>query len=245
MACYRLRLTEPRPYFAEVPYYIWGEVDYDSDGDCSTPIDRQWTGLALTHRDTGQELQISVESGSWAVEGADPMAARAAYFLIRRCHASPVNQEPQGQLGDWDHDRAMGRASRVQSVFERPELKPFAVGHWFWGSWKWIGWYGTSFTWVGRWIMESLLTADTRAVNLCVDWLKQGTAGEPQSAALRYALNRLTGLSFESDEAWVRWYFGRGWFSRGKGRSLYPEPDFIQWQAELRAQGVSSDEKDE
>jgi hypothetical protein len=136
----------------------------------------------------------------------------------------------------------MGRSSRVKRVFDRPELQPFAVGHWFWGSWKWIGWYGTAFTWVGRWIMESLLTNDTRAVNLCADWLRQGTVGEPQSVALRYALNRLTGLSFDSDKAWMRWYFGGKWFFRGKGQFLYPEPDFTKWHAELKAKSISGND---
>jgi hypothetical protein len=242
MAHYELRLAELRPFFAEIPYYIWGEINYDSEGDCATPTDRNWTGLELTHRDTGEELQIFGKGDSWAIEGTDPTVARAAYFLIKRCQATPLKQDPQEQLGIWDHQCALARSSRVQAVFERPELQPFAVGHWFWGSWKWIGWYGTTFTWVGRWIMESLLTNDKRAVNLCADWLKQGTAGEPQSVALRYALNRLTGLSFDSNEAWVRWYFGGGWFLHGKGQRLYPEPDFKQWHAEWKANSISEED---
>jgi hypothetical protein len=43
MATHRLRLTEPRPFFAEVPYYLWGQVNYDSEGDCKSPTDREWT----------------------------------------------------------------------------------------------------------------------------------------------------------------------------------------------------------
>ena len=146
MVTHELRLTEPRPFFAVVLYYVWGEVNYDSEGDSPTPIDRNWTGLELTHRDTSEELQIVGKGDLWIIEGTDPTAARAAYFLIKRCQATPVKQHTQEQLGVWDHQRAMVRSSRVQAVFERPELQPFSEGHWFWGSWKWIGWYGTDFT---------------------------------------------------------------------------------------------------
>jgi hypothetical protein len=60
MTTHRLRLTRPRPFFAELTYYIWGQVNYDS-----------------------------------------------------------------------------------------------------WGSWKWIGWFGTESTWVGRCIMDSVIRKDT------------------------------------------------------------------------------------
>jgi hypothetical protein len=114
-------------------------------------------------------------------------------------------------------------------MFERPELEPFAEGHLFWGCWKWIGYFGTKFTWVGRWIMDSVLTGDTRAVNLCTEWLREGTVAEGQSMALRYALERLTGLSFPTDEEWVSWY------NDGPGKDEYPEPDFDAWHRDLRA----------
>jgi hypothetical protein len=85
----------------------------------------------------------------------------------------------------WDHERALARAARVQMEFEKPELQPFNIGHLFWGSWKWVGWFATDFTWVGRWIMHSVVTNDPRAVNLCIDWLRSGTVAEQQSQALR------------------------------------------------------------
>jgi hypothetical protein len=116
--------------------------------------------------------------------------------------------------------------------FEKPELQPFNVGHLFWGSWKWVGWFATDFTWVGRWIMHSVVTNDPRAVNLCIEWLRSGTVAEQQSQALRYALNRLTGRSFATDKEWVEWY------DKGGGFREYPEPDFNQWYAELKAQVV-------
>jgi hypothetical protein len=32
MTTHRLPLAGLRPFFAEVPYYLWGQVNYDSDG---------------------------------------------------------------------------------------------------------------------------------------------------------------------------------------------------------------------
>lgn len=49
---------EPRPFFAEYPYFLWGEVNYDSDGDCRRPTDREWTQLDLTRRPFGPEVRI-------------------------------------------------------------------------------------------------------------------------------------------------------------------------------------------
>ena len=109
----------------------------------------------------------------------------------------------------------------MRAEFGRPELRPFDVGHLFSGSWKWIGWFATEFTWVGRWIMHSIVTGDRRAVNLWAGWLQHGTDAEQQSQALRYALHRLTGRSFATDREWVGWHFADG------GMQEYPEPPFM------------------
>lgn len=230
MASYRLALPResPRPFFAEVPYYLWGEVNYDSDGNCRTPIDQTWTELLLTHRDTDEQIEIALARDLLTIEGDNPAAARAASFFVSRCKAIPT-ADFESDLGNWDHAQAAHRARLVRDVFERPELVPFAVGHWFWGSWKWIGWFGTQFTWVGRWIMDAVMTSDPRGVNLCAECLREGTAGEEQSVALRYALSRLTGLSFANDREWVDWYFS------GPGLKLYPVPDFDRWYADLKS----------
>lgn len=229
MATHLLRITEPRPYFAEIPYYIWGQVNYDSDGDCDRPDDRTWTHLYLRHRKTNERIVLRSEGDAWTVEGPDPAAARAAHFLVHRCSATRA-EGPVPDLGaDWDPARALARAARVAAVFERPELALFRRDHLFWGSFKWVGWYATDLTWVGRWILESLLTRDPRGVHLCAFWLKEGTSHEGQSAALRSALEHLTGLSFPSDDAWVKWYF------EGPGNKEYPEPDFDEWRADMIA----------
>lgn len=31
---YRFRLDAPRLFFAGIPYYLWGDVNYDSLGGC-------------------------------------------------------------------------------------------------------------------------------------------------------------------------------------------------------------------
>lgn len=228
MATYQLEITQPRPYFAELPYYIWGQVNYDSEGDCKCPTDRQWHWIELTHRETDEHLTVSGESHVWTVAGPDPTAARLAHFLAVRCGGRLLGTSPPDALGDWDHQQALQRAARVERDFKRSELEPFDKGHLFWGSWKWIGWFATEFTWVGRWIMDSVLRNDTRAVNLCADWLKEGTYSEAQSEALRYALNRLTGLALDSDNEWIDWYF------HGPGNDEFPEPDFAAWYADMK-----------
>jgi hypothetical protein len=230
MATQVIRLTGPRPFFAEVPYYLWGEVNYDSEGDCKSPTDRNWTWLELENRETRESLDVVKKDDAWEVTGADPLAARCATFLISRCRGGWVIAEPTEALRGWDHDAGRKRAARVQSEFEKPELQPFDARHLFWGSWKWIGWFATEFTWVGRWIMHSVTTNDSRAVELCVSWLRDGTVGEEQSRALRSALQRFTGRSFATDAEWVKWYDEMG------GKDEYPKPDFEQWYAELKAQ---------
>jgi hypothetical protein len=232
MVTYRLRLAEARPFFAEVPYYLWGQINYDSEGNCISPTDRNWTELELTNRDTGERLEITGQADTWEIRGDDPLAARAALFLISRCRGEWIDPPPAELFQNWDHERAAARAARVRTEFERPELRPFDVGHLFWGSWKWIGWFATEFTWVGRWIMHSVVHNDSRAVELCIHWLREGTFAQQQSQAMRYALSRLTGRSFTTDQEWVDWY------DKGGGAQEYPKPDFKKWRAELKAQVV-------
>jgi hypothetical protein len=232
MPTYHLQISEPRPYFAELPYYLWGEVNYDSDGDCSKPTDRGWTNLYLKNRETGDVLDFDSNGVDWTVSGSDPHAKRAAFFLVHRCLARPA-QALELVADDPDHREGLRRAQRVASEFEALSLKPFDT-HLFWGSWKWIGWFATDFTWVGRWIMHSVVRKDPRAVSLCIDWLRQGPCSEVQSAALRYALGELTGTSFDTDGKWLNWYDG-GMGAAGQ-KDNYPEPDFDAWLADLKTQ---------
>jgi hypothetical protein len=233
----RLKVEQPRPYFAEVPYYLWGQVNYDSEGNCRRPTDRDWTDYYLQNRTTGETVVFKAADatpGVLEITGEALLTGRAARLLIERCGATPVDGIGVAADLSWDHDAALRRTQRIRDEFPRPELKPFDT-HLFWGSCKWVGWFATDFTWVGRWIMNSVLTGDSRAVCLCIHWLKDGTFNADQSTALRYALQRLTGLTFATDKQWVDWYDG-GLLRRAEGKRRYPEPDFDQWLADLKRQ---------
>jgi hypothetical protein len=226
---YKLRIEAPRPFFAELPAYLWGRVNYDSDGDCETPLDRSWTGMTVENRNTEETIDLSSDGATWTVSGPDPAAARMACFLVARCAGHALDGAPEKNVGDWDHAAALARADRVRREFENPLLAPFGVDHGFWGSWKWIGWFGTDFTWGGRWIMDAVVRGDARAVSLCIDWLRGGTVMKSQSAALRHALRHLTGLAHDTDAAWIRWYDDEG------GRDAFPQPDMDAWYRDLKA----------
>jgi hypothetical protein len=120
----------------------------------------------------------------------------------------------------------MARSSRVRAEFARPELAPLDCDA-FWGSWKHVGPKATEYTWVGRWIMCSVLSRDGRAVPMTIEWLADGTYDESQSAGLRHALAVITGESFATDAEWVRWY------REGGGAARYPEPDYDAWYEDL------------
>ena len=232
MSKYKILTQSPRPYFAELPYALWGEVNYDSEGDCKRPTDQEWTCLELTNRDTRQRVTVTNPENDFEIESDDPqLAARTTVYLLERCAGQISGADPRPLVGEWSFPLAQDRTARVRADFPRPELKPFD-SHWFWGSWKWVGWFATDLTWVGRWIMNSLLTKDTRAVFLCVQWLKQPSVHPNQSIALRHALKLLTGQDYRTDKEWVKWYEG-GLFKVG-GKKLYPEPDFDKWLVELK-----------
>lgn len=238
---YSLTIERPRPYFAELPYYLWGEVNYDSEGDCSKPTAQDWTWLDLARRDRNNDdhIQITSEGSTWRVIADNPAAARTAIFLHERCSAVSVSPKPESQLGDWDCERASARARQVAEEFSSPKLKPFD-SHLFWGSWKWVGGFATHSAWVGRYIMHSILTSDPRGVNLCVQWLRDGTFNEAQSESLRYALSELTGEAFLTDRDWIKWYDG-GFLQKG-AKLRYPVPDFNAWRNELQRQYNDSEQ---
>lgn len=225
---YVVSSDKPRPYFAEIPYYVWGDINYDSDGNCEFPTDQEWTELYLANRETGESLTIQCLEDTWEIEGDGPAAARTALFLSQRCAATPIDNElcMETLCGDWQHEVAWRRALTVQNTFSNPVLKPFDI-HYFFGSWKWIGWFASEFTWVGRWIMLSVERDDPRAVALCMDWLAEG-AWDEQTAALSHALTKLTGLKKETPEEWLAWY-------RDEGCKTFPAPDLDAWYADLKA----------
>lgn len=220
-----LIVQKPRPYFAELPYYLWGEVNYNSEGDCRRPTDQEWTWIAVTNRTTREEVSVTGEPAKFAIESKRPeLAARTALLLVERSAAA--GYEPGRDASAWNHAAALARTRRIRAEFPRPELKPFD-SMLFWGSWKWVGWYATDLALPGRWIMNSVLTHDTRAVFLCAEWLRAGTVHPDQSAALRAALSTLTGQTFATDRQWIEWY-------DHTGQRLYPEPNVQDWLEDLK-----------
>jgi hypothetical protein len=223
-----------RPYFAEIPYYLWGQVNYDSDGDCNRPRDRNWTWMDLKNRESRERISIETPTdGDWSVDGDEPAASRAALFLASRSGARADAHAPAPD-GGWDHAAAAARAAAVAREFERSELDLFDSLVW-WGSWKWIGWFATDFTWVGRWIMHSVVTRDVRAVNLCIEWLRDRHFPE-HAIALQGALKHLTGENHATNAAWLRWYDGSD--GRPAARDRYPEPDVNAWLVDLKSQAT-------
>ncbi len=219
-------ISTPMPFFAELPYYLWGQVNYDSEGDCKRPTDQDWSWIYLGNRDTHEEVSIHRQGDGCRISSVVlDVCVKLKAFLLHRCQGELPASLPQ----NWDHVRAMRRTEVVADEFRHPELVPFD-SHLFWGSWKWVGWFGTEFTWVGRWIMHSVVRKDPRAVNLCIEWLRDGTVDEAQSVALRSALTRLTEEKLSADSDWVKWY------DHSEGRIRFPEPDFDGWYAELKAE---------
>lgn len=232
MATQRIQLSRPLPYFAEIPYYLWGQVNYDSEGDCKKPTDRQWTWLDLQHRGTRETIEVKLTDNVCLVEGDGETAARLALFLGERCGAN-VAAAPMEIGSSWDHAAGLLRASRVASEFDQSILAAFD-SNFFWGSWKWIGWYATEFTWVGRWIMHSVVRNDLRGIPLCIDWLKSPPRFSEQEVALCHAVQHLSGESARSGKEWVRWFEG-SWLSKG-AKTRYPQPNIDAWLAELKSE---------
>ena len=225
-----------RPYFAELPYYLWGAAKYASSGDAHYPTDREWHELGLVNRETGAILEVAPVPGTGrrvilAVRAPDPaVALRAAYFLTWRTDGQTT---PRGatvvgtyrdlapQITGWDLGAAIARSMRVRKTFGRAELLPFDDLA-FWPSWKWIGVPPVARKRVGRWIMDSVLRRDARAVYLCIEWLRRGAAQPIQTAALLYALQYFTGRELATAAEWLAWY-------DRDGAAAYPRPDFATW----------------
>lgn len=220
------------PFFAEVPYYLWGAVNYKSYGNCRRPTDRAWTNLKLEHRKSREKVELfREESGLWDIRGEGRVVARVAMLMLHRCKITP-DSRLVAAAGEWDHVTAVARADLVRREFEQPVLVPFDSGF-FWGSWKWIGGFATDCAWAGRLIMHALVRNDPRAIPLCIGWLKVVRFPE-QAEALCYALATISGQSARDASGWIRWYDG-AWWSSGAKRQ-FPMPDLDAWNIEIDAE---------
>jgi hypothetical protein len=86
---FRIHNPGPRPPFGAVAEHLWGAgVDVDSDGDSSTPEDRNWTELTVIRRSKDAE-RVDVDPVSdtplvlKVVSESRDLALRAAEFLAR------------------------------------------------------------------------------------------------------------------------------------------------------------------
>lgn len=233
------------PYFAEVPAFCWGNVDYEFQTDARYPTDREWRRLALLNRATGERLVIAPAGEAprrpvLAVRASTPdLAARATYFLLWRTdgRAQPPHDSslaaPEdfvARLGRWDVAAALARSVRVRDEFGRVELLAFDTPT-FWAGWKWAGAWATPDAQALRLLMTALLRRDPRGVPLAITLLRQGVPSAEHAAALHNVLSRLTRLSLDTTPAWLAWY-------AGAGHRQYPAPDWTAWRDEvLRAEG--------
>jgi hypothetical protein len=135
MRCVVARGTDPLPFFAEYAYYLWGEINYDSDGNCARPTDRAWTELHLANRRTRERLRVRCDGNEVSFEG--PSAELAAALTAVR--TGGVAQLPE------DHARRIAEADRVREQFLDPNLVAFDTFGW-WGGWKWVGEFATDMT---------------------------------------------------------------------------------------------------
>jgi hypothetical protein len=130
MTSFFVRTPNPRPDFRSVAAFLWDEKhDFDSDGDCLYPADRNWTELTLDSRERKNE-SVDVDPVSDApltlkVRSERPhLAARVAYYLAIATDGV-MSEEFSGkyvgassfreQLGDFDVESALEKAADYMS----------------------------------------------------------------------------------------------------------------------------------
>ena len=163
------------PYFAILPYYLWGEVNYNSDGDCKTPLDKTWTYLEVydrSNRDNYFAINVNKNKTKLIIKGNSESVKGIFDFFSK----SP-------------NEKAMKRALAVNYCFEHPALKKFATDHSFWGSWKWIGTMASEFTITGRWIMLDAMMKNTRGIFVANSWRSFAMKNNKTSQALALSMH--------------------------------------------------------
>jgi hypothetical protein len=209
----------PLPFFAEYPYFLWGEVNYDSEGDCKKPTDRGWTSLYLAHRNENHQLEIfkiSTKPLIFEIRGTNFEAVQlAAYLTAFRTDGvviepSSVSEIPLSKMGKEINrlDERIADAEQVHRMFLNPVLAPFDSHSW-WGGWKWCGGRATDLTMGLRLTMKAVAEqdADQEFINELYDWWNK----PPQPFhrdGVRYAIQRLTGKD-PVDKGFLTKWFGR------------------------------------
>lgn len=88
--CYSIQITpeRPLPAFNCIAEHLWGTgCNVDSDGDCASPEDRQWTELTLSLRGTsGERIDIDLLSLmplTLVIRSSHPtLCQRAADYIV-------------------------------------------------------------------------------------------------------------------------------------------------------------------
>lgn len=196
----------PLPFFAEYPYFVWGEVDYESDGDCRHPTDREWSWLRLVRRDSGERVEVARVSPVgerllYEIKGGsnDSLWA-AAYLTALRSSGSIINPPSRSPIAPGEIASSingvqyrMVAANRVQAMFSNPALAPFDSHAW-WGGWKWSGEFAGETAGGLRLTIKAV--EEGAAGPELIEWL-QGWWNTPPNPdyveGVRYALHVLTG----------------------------------------------------
>lgn len=189
----KVNKPEVLPYFAELPYYLWGSINYNSDGNCKFPKDRDWTFIEANGRGEHADQYYSIRvQGFDMLEIQGSCADRVAEFF--------TNPEPKGAI----------RAQLVRELFERPELEIFNHNSFF-GSWKWIGAFASDMTEAGRFLMLDALRGSTQGLAIAVEWSSQAFSMEQRirlcahvAAMCRAHSVVPTSLERPDDEAWPK-----------------------------------------
>jgi hypothetical protein len=198
--------NKPLPFFAEYPYFLWGEVNYDSEGDCARPTDRFWTELDVTNRHDDTTVSILREGSDtappvYSVSGSDLLTVqRAAYLTALRTEGGILTGEasspeaPDRHFADVPYlTDFRAEADEVQAMFLNPALIPFDTQAW-WGGWKWCRETASEFTSGLRHTMLAVQrgTADDKFMKWLKDYWNQPVP-EWHREGVRHALTVLTG----------------------------------------------------
>lgn len=201
----------PLPFIAEYPYFLWGEVNYDSEGDCSQPTDRAWRHLYLALRPHGPVVHISPVETAPETQGRAGLEVGgdlqhevwlAAYLTALRTDGAVSDPEtgasiPLDTLLGWVGDVAprLAAADRIRAMFLDPKLAPFDSHSW-WGGWKWVGEFSTDWTSGLRAIMNAVQTGHADA-ELC-DWMRREKPKPFHRDGWMYALRVLGTTPYQS-----------------------------------------------
>ncbi|QKF94449.1 hypothetical protein QKU48_gp0991 [Fadolivirus algeromassiliense] len=158
---------EGLPYFASLPFYLWGYSNYDSDGDCKTPKDKEWSYLSVRNRENSDHFDIQIDESrtTLTVQGDEKSVNKIQEFF---------SDNPDAV--------SMKRVNVVNYCFEHPAVQKFNDNS-FWGSWKWVGVEASELTYVGRWLMMDAMRHSNKGAWVAVSWCKE-TMFEQQAKTL-------------------------------------------------------------